>query len=205
MTEREKLHTGELYLPGDEEIMKEQTACLEKLYDYNATRPSEGEKRALLLKEMFASVGEGCYIEPPLHSNWGGKHCHFGKNVYANFNLTLVDDTHIYVGDNVMMAPNVVLATAAHPVLPELREKGYQYNAPVRIGEDCWLGAGVIVLPGVTIGRGSVIGAGSVVTKDIPENVVAFGNPCCVVRPVGERDREFYFRDRRIDPAMLKG
>ena len=205
MTEREKLHTGELYLPGDEEIMKEQTACLETLYDYNATRPSEGEKRARLLKEMFASIGEGCYIEPPLHSNWGGKHCHFGKNVYANFNLTLVDDTHIYVGDNVMMAPNVVLATAAHPVLPELREKGYQYNAPVRIGEDCWLGAGVIVLPGVTIGRGSVIGAGSVVTKDIPENVVAFGNPCCVVRPVGERDREFYFRDRRIDPAMLKG
>ena len=205
MTEREKLHTGELYLPGDEEIMKEQTACLEKLYDYNATRPSEGEKRARLLKEMFASIGEGCYIEPPLHSNWGGKHCHFGKNVYANFNLTLVDDTHIYVGDNVMMAPNVVLATAAHPVLPELRRKGYQYNAPVRIGEDCWLGAGVIVLPGVTIGRGSVIGAGSVVTKDIPENAVAFGNPCRVVRPVGERDREFYFRDRRIDPAMLKG
>ena len=202
MNEREKLHTGELYLPGDEEIMKEQTACLERLYDYNATRPSEGEKRARLLKEMFASIGEGCYIEPPLHSNWGGKHCHFGKNVYANFNLTLVDDTHIYVGDNVMMAPNVVLATAAHPVLPELREKGYQYNAPVRIGEDCWLGAGVIVLPGVTIGRGSVIGAGSVVTKDIPENVVAFGNPCCVVRPVGERDREFYFRDRRIDPGL---
>ena len=205
MTEREKLHTGELYLPGDEEIMKEQMACLEKLYDYNATRPSEGEKRARLLKEMFASIGEGCYIEPPLHSNWGGKHCHFGKNVYANFNLSLVDDTHIYVGDNVMIAPNVVLATAAHPVLPELRRKGYQYNAPVRIGEDCWLGAGVIVLPGVTIGKGSVIGAGSVVTKDIPENVVAFGNPCRVVRPVGERDREFYFRDRRIDPAMLKG
>ena len=205
MNEREKLHTGELYLPGDEEIMKEQTSCLERLYDYNATRPSEGEKRARLLKEMFASIGEGCYIEPPLHSNWGGKHCHFGKNVYANFNLSLVDDTHIYVGDNVMIAPNVVLATAAHPVLPELRRKGYQYNAPVRIGEDCWLGAGVIVLPGVTIGKGSVIGAGSVVTKDIPENVVAFGNPCRVVRPVGERDREFYFRDRRIDPAMLKG
>lgn len=204
MNEREKLHTGELYLPGDEEIMKEQTACLERLYDYNATRPSEGEKRVRLLKEMFASIGEGCYIEPPLHSNWGGKHCHFGKNVYANFNLTLVDDTHIHVGDNVMMAPNVVLATAAHPVLPELREKGYQYNAPVRIGEDCWLGAGVVVLPGVTIGRGSVIGAGSVVTKDIPENVVAFGNPCRVVRTVGERDREFYFRDRRIDPGLLE-
>ena len=130
MKEREKLHTGELYLPGDEEIMMEQTACLEKLYDYNATRPSEGEKRARLLKEMFLSIGEGCYIEPPLHANWGGAHCRFGKNVYANFNLTLVDDTFIDVGDNVMMGPNVVLATAAHPVLPKLRERGISTTRP---------------------------------------------------------------------------
>lgn len=204
MKERDKMHTGELYLPGDEEIMKEQTACLEKLYDYNATRPSEGEKRARLLKEMFLSIGEGSYIEPPLHANWGGAHCRFGKNVYANFNLTLVDDTFIEVGDNVMMAPNVVLATAAHPILPKLRAKTYQYNAPIRIGDDCWLGAGVIVLPGVTIGRGSVIGAGSVVTKDIPENVVAFGVPCRVIRPIGERDREFYFRNRRIEAELIE-
>ena len=204
MSEKDKLHTGELYLPGDEEIVKEQTACLERLYDYNATRPSQGEKRARLLKEMFLSIGEGTYIEPPLHSNWGGAHCRFGKNVYANFDLTLVDDTFIDVGDNVMMGPNVVLATAAHPVLPKLREKGYQYNAPIRIGEGCWLGAGVIVLPGVTIGRGSVIGAGSVVTKDIPENVVALGVPCRVVRSIGEKDREVYFREKKIDRALLE-
>ena len=133
MKERDKMHTGELYLPGDEEIMKEQTACLEKLYDYNATRPSEGEKRARLLKEMFLSIGEGSYIEPPLHANWGGAHCRFGKNVYANFNLTLVDDTFIEVGDNVMMAPNVVLATAAHPILPKLRAKTYQYLSLIHI------------------------------------------------------------------------
>ena len=153
---------------------------------------------------MFLSIGEGCYIEPPLHANWGGAHCRFGKNVYANFDLTLVDDTFIDVGDNVMMGPNVVLATAAHPVLPKLREKGYQYNAPICIGEGCWLGAGVIVLPGVTIGKGSVIGAGSVVTKDIPENVVALGVPCRVIRPIGEKDREVYFREKKIDPALLK-
>ena len=127
MTERDKLHTGDLYLPGDEEIVKEQTACLEKLYDYNATRPSEGEKRARLLKEMFLSIGEGC-----------------------------------------------------------------------------WLGAGVIVLPGVTIGKGSVVGAGSVVTKDIPENVVALGVPCRVVRSIGEKDREVYFREKKIDRALLE-
>ena len=193
------MHSGELYLPGDAEIMAEQTLCLDKLYDYNATRPTEAKKRETLLREMFAEIGEGCYIEPPLHSNWGGKHCHFGKNVYANFNLTLVDDTHIYVGDGTMFAPNVVVATAGHPILPELREKAFQYNAPVHIGKNCWLGAGVLVMPGVSIGDGAVIGAGSVVTKDIPAGVVAVGNPCRVLRPIGEKDREFYFKNRKID------
>ena len=114
---------------------------------------------------MFAEIGEGCYIEPPLHANWGGHHVHFGKGVYANFNLTLVDDTHIYVGDYTLIGPNVVIASAGHPIEPGLREQAYQYNMPVRIGRNCWLGAGVIVVPGVTIGDNVVIGAGSVVTK----------------------------------------
>lgn len=196
---KKKLHTEELYLPMGDEIMAEQLACLEKLYDYNATRPTEQKKRYEMLKDMFAELGEGCYIEPPLHSNWGGRHVHFGKYVYANFNLTLVDDTHIYVGDNTMLAPNVVLATAGHPILPELREKGYQYNSTVRIGKNCWLGAGVIVLPGVTIGDNTVVGAGSVVTHDLPANVVAVGNPCRVMREIGEKDRLVYFKNKRID------
>lgn len=102
MSMKEKMHTGELYLPNDEEIMNEQLQRLERLYDFNATRPLEQEKRTALLKEMFAEIGEGCYIEPPFHSNFGGGHVHFGKNIYANFNLTLVDDTHIYVGDYTM-------------------------------------------------------------------------------------------------------
>ncbi len=199
MTHREKLHAQILYLPTDEEIMQEQALCLEKLYDYNATRPLEKEKRQKLLKEMFAEIGENCYIEPPLHSNFGGKHVHFGKNVYANFNLTLVDDTHIYVGDYTMLAPNVVLATAGHPILPNLREKGYQYNMPITIGKNCWLGAGVIVLPGVTIGDNTVIGAGSVVTKDLPPNVVAVGNPCKVLRQISEHDKKYFFKDKKID------
>ena len=198
---KDRLHTGELYLPGDDEIMAEQTLCMEKLYDYNSTRPLEGAKREALLKEMFAEIGDGCYIEPPFHANWGGHHCHFGKNVYANFNLTCVDDTHIYVGDNTMFGPNVVLATAGHPICPELREKVYQYNMPVRIGKNCWLGAGVLVVPGVTIGDNVVIGAGSVVTKDIPSNVIAVGNPCKVLREIGEHDYEYYFKDRKIDKA----
>ena len=204
MTEKEKLHSGEIYFPGDPEIHKEQTACQEKLYDFNQTRPSELEKRTAMLREMFAEIGEGCYIEPPLHSNFGGRHVHFGKWVYANYNSTLVDDTHIYVGDETMFGPNVTIATAGHPILPQLRQKGLQYNMPVRIGRNCWLGAGVIVMPGVTIGDNVVIGAGSVVTKDIPSNVVAVGNPCRVLREVGEHDREYYFKDRKIDPALLE-
>lgn len=198
------LHSGEIYYPSDDEIMKKQALCLEKLYDYNATRPLEAEKREQLLKEMLAEVGENCYIEPPLHANWGGHHVHFGNSVYANFNLTLVDDTHIYVGDYTMLGPNVVIATAGHPILPELREKAYQYNMPVHIGRNCWLGAGVIVLPGVTIGDNTVIGAGSVVTKDIPSNVVAVGNPCRVLREISEHDRQFYFKDRKIPAEILK-
>ena len=196
---REKLHTTELYLPDDDSIMVEQIACLEKQYDFNQTRPSDLGKREEMLKDMFAEIGEGCYIEPPLHSNWGGHHAHFGKCVYANFNLTLVDDTHIYVGDYTMMGPNVTIATAGHPLLPELRQQNYQYNAPVHIGKNCWLGAGVIVLPGITIGDNVIVGAGSVVTKDLPDNVVAVGNPCRVLREVGERDREYYFKNRKIN------
>ena len=198
MTVKEKMHSGKLYLPSDEEIVKEQTMCLEKLYDYNATRPLEQEKRAALLKEMFAEIGEGCYIEPPLHANFGGRHVHFGKNVYANFNLTLVDDTHIYVGDNTMIGPNVTIASAGHPILPELREKGYQFNMPVHIGKNCWIGAGVVIVPGINIGDNTVIGAGSIVTKDIPANSVAVGNPCRVIREINDRDREYYFKDRKI-------
>ena len=203
MTEKDKMHIGELYLPDDKEIMEWQTKCLDRLYDFNNTRPTEGEKRQALLKEMFAEIGKGCYLEPPFHSNFGGGHCHFGNYVYANFGLTLVDDTHIYVGDYTMFGPHVTVATAGHPIYPELREKLYQYNMSVHIGRNCWIGAGVLIMPGVTIGDNAVIGAGSVVTKDIPSNVLAFGSPCKVQREIGEHDREFYWRDRKI-PDEIK-
>ena len=203
-TDREKMTSGELYFCSDEAILAEQEKCLDMLYDSNQTRPTEGKKRTELLKKMLAECGENVYIEPPFHSNWGGKHCHFGKNVYANFNLTCVDDTHIYVGEYTMLGPNVVLSSAGHPILPELREKIYQYNMPIHIGKNCWLGAGVIVLPGITIGDGSVIGAGSIVTKDIPAGVVAVGNPCRVLREINDRDREYYFKDKKINWDEIK-
>lgn len=197
------LHSGKPYSTVDDALVREQALCLEKLCDYNATRPLQAEKRAELLKEMFAEIGENCYIEPPLHANWAGKFVHFGKNVYANFNLTLVDDTHIYVGDSTMIGPNVTIATAGHPILPVLREKVYQFNLPVRIGKNCWIGAGAIILPGITIGDNTVVGAGSVVTKDLPANVVAVGNPCRILREIGERDKVYYYRNLKIDPSDL--
>ena len=197
MTVWKKMKSGMLYCCGDEALKQEQTKCLEKLYDFNQTRPGEADKRAALLKELLAEVGEGCYVEPPLHANWGCN-THFGHHIYANFNLTLVDDTDIFVGDYVMFGPNVTVATAGHPVDPELRRQVAQFNMPIHIGNNVWIGAGSVLLPGVSIGDNSVIGAGSIVTKDIPANVVAVGNPCRVLREIGEHDREFYYRDRRI-------
>ncbi|MFQ9923865.1 MAG: sugar O-acetyltransferase [Beduini sp.] len=196
---KERMLTGMLYLPNDESIMNEQALCLEKQYDFNATRPMQKELRQTLLKDMLASLGEDCYIEPPLHANWGGKRLHLGNNVYANFNLTLVDDVEIYIDDYVMIGPNVTIATGTHPILPELRLQAYQYNMPVHIKKNVWLGAGCIVLPGVTIGENTVIGAGSVVTKDIPANVVAAGTPCRVLREINDHDKQYYYKDRRID------
>lgn len=200
---REKQHGGMLYLPGDESLQREQLQCLDRLHAFNQLRPSQLEEKTAMLREMFAEIGEDCYIETPFHANFGGKHVHFGKNIYANFNLTLVDDTHIYVGDYTQFGPNVVLATAGHPICPELREQLYQYNAPIRVGRNCWLGANVVVVPGVTIGDNVVVGAGSVVTRDLPDNVVAVGNPCRILREVNDRDREYYFKDRKTGDCQL--
>ena len=169
------MHTGEFYYPNEESIFDEQLKKLDLLYEFNSTRPTEQKKR----------------------------HMHLGDSVYANFNFTAVDDSHIYIGSYTMIGPNVAVATAGHPILPELREKAYQFNMPVHIGRNCWIGAGAVIMPGVTIGDNSVIGAGSVVTKDIPANVVAYGNPCRVAREISEHDREFYYKDRRISQEIF--
>ena len=204
MEQRDNMHNGKLYDPNDNSVMEEQMVCLDRLYDFNQTRPSEMDKRNAIMKEMMGDVGKDCYIEPPFHANWGGKHVHFGDGVYANFGLTCVDDTHIYVGSHTLFGPNVVLATAGHPMMPELRKHGIQYNMPIHIGENCWLGAGVIVVPGVTIGDNVVIGASSVVTKDIPSNSVAMGTPCRVVRQINDHDKEYYFKDTKIDWSEMQ-
>lgn len=196
---KERMHTQKLYFCDDEELVNEQLQYLDKLYDFNQTRPLQQDKRQQLLKEMFAEIGEGCYIEPPFHSNWGGHHVHFGKGVYANFNLTLVDDSHIYIGDHVMIAPNVTITSGTHPIHPELRKKQAQYNLSVHIGNNVWIGSNAVVLPGIHIGENSIIGAGSIVCKDIPANVIAVGNPCKVLRTINEDDRKQYHHGLCID------
>ena len=196
---RERMYVQKLYYCNDEALMSEQMKALELLYDFNQTRPSEQDKREKMLKKMFAEIGDDCYIEPPFHANWGGKNVHFGNGVYANFNLTMVDDCDIFVGNNVMFGPNVTVSAGTHPIHPELRSKQAQYNIPIHIGNNVWIGANSVILPGVNIGDNSVIGAGSIVTKDIPSNVVAVGNPCRVLREINENDMKYYYRDMKID------
>ena len=176
MTAFEIMKSGELYYPDDSELVAMQQSCMERLYDFNATRPSEMERRGELMKAIFAEVGEKCYIEPPLRANWGCN-THLGDDVYINFNLTLVDDADIFIGSHTMIGPNVTIATACHPKSPAERLRGAQYNKPVRIGENVWIGSGAIILPGVAVGDNSIVGAGAVVTRDVPPNMVAVGNP----------------------------
>lgn len=202
MTVEEIIRSGSLYSceieNADAEMAKRRMECKELLHDFNTARPSEVVKRAEILGRVFAEMGENCYVEPPLYANWGN-HVHVGNNFYANFSLTLVDDADVYIGDNVMIAPNVTIVTGTHPIDPDLRERVYQYNLPVHIGNRVWIGAGAIILPGVTVGDDSVIGAGSVVTKDIPAGVVAVGNPCRVMRKITQKDKEYYYKDRKIE------
>ena len=198
MTQYERMIKGLLYDPADPQITKEQVPLLRRLREFNSLKQDEKKKQEYM-HEVFAECGDNCYIELPLHANWGGHHLHLGNNVYANFNLTLVDDGHIFIGDRVMFGPNVTITTANHPINPELRSRGLQYNKDVWIDENAWIGAGVIIMPGIHIGKNSVIGAGSIVTRDIPDNVVAVGNPCRVMRSVGEHDRLFFYKNEKID------
>lgn len=196
---RSRMHTKQLYYADDPVLMDEQTKRLDKLFAFNNLPPSKWEEKQQLLKELFANIGKDCYIETPFHANWAGKHVTMGNGVYANFNLTLVDDGEIYIGNHVMFAPNVVLTTGTHPIHPELRKKQAQYNASIYIEDNVWIGSNAVVLPGVRIGENSVIGAGSVVTKDIPANVVAVGCPCNVLREITQHDREYFDKDQLID------
>ena len=189
MTEKEKMLAGQLYDPTDDEIMREQAVWQAKLWELNQLRPDQTGEIDAYMHEVFAECGDNNYIQLPFNANWGGHHVHFGSYIYANFNFTCVDDGHIYIGDWTKFGPNVTIATAGHPLEPEQRRSPIlQYNKDVHIGSNVWVGSGAVILPGVSIGDNTVIGAGSVVTKDIPANVVAYGNPCRVAKGLNQSE-----------------
>ena len=202
MTTKEKMRAGMLYTDLEEDLIAARLACREFVYEYNNTRPTEEEKRKTLLKKLLGSVGKDAWVEPPIHFAYGCN-THIGDFFYANFNLTVVDDIEVYIGNHVMFAPNVTITVTGHPVHPALRPNGDQFSFPVIIEDYVWIGSNVTILPGVTIGKNSVIGAGSVVTKDIPPNVVAVGTPCRVLREITEQDLEYYVKNRKLEEKKV--
>ena len=203
MTQEERMAKGYLWYDTGA-YFEEQARAKDLMYDFNHSRPSEEEKRRELQKQMFGAIGDHVIIQQPV-TIMRGRTVHIGDYCYFNSNTFFVDDYDIYIGDWVLFGPNVTIATTGHPVHPELRSTGAMYSFPVRIGNNVWVGSNTVIMPGVTIGDNAVIGAGSVVTRDVPANVIAFGNPCRVRREITDRDKEFYYRDRRVDelPGML--
>ena len=198
-------YSGDLYDPNIPAVVLYQERVKRWIARYNKLGTSlvATARKVRLIKKIFGAIGKESWVEPPLHANFGGRHVFVGDHFYANSNLTLVDDGRITIGNHVMFGPNVTLVTATHPVSPDLRKSNVQYNKPIVIEDGVWLGAGVTVLPGVTIGRDSVVGAGSLVTKDVPEGVVAYGVPCEVRRPISSEDYVTFDHGRPIPQEVL--
>lgn len=193
MTEKEKMIAGKAYLAYGEELTSERMRAKELVYRFNNLPPAEQEEKNSILLRLFAELGEGFWIEAPFRCDYG-YNIHAGKNLYINYNCVILDCSPVTIGDNVMFGPNVSLFAAGHPVHPEPRTAGWEYGRPITIGSRVWIGGNTVINPGVTIGENSVIGAGSVVTKDIPANVIAVGNPCRVLRPITEEDKQYYYK-----------
>ena len=187
------LNSGEMYDSVDDQFIAYQHELVQKLNEFNRTdeTPEGLAERDRMLRDMVGTYGEDLYIIPPVHANCGLRHVHFGKRVVVNFNCMFVDDGDIFIGDDCMLGPGCTLATSIHPVSPRLRKYKIQRNKSIRLGNNVWLGAGAIILPGVTIGDNSIVGAGSVVTKDVPVNSIVVGSPARVMRQITEDDDRF--------------
>ncbi len=181
MTEQQKMLSGQLYLSSDAELQAGRLRAKTLLYHFNNLHPEDVELQQSIIEELFANIKGSFCIEPPFRCDYG-YNIVIGKNFYANFNLTILDCANVTIGNNVIIGPNVGIFTAAHPLCAETRNKGLEFAKPITIGNNVWIGGNVVINPGVTIGDNSVIGSGSVVTKDIPANVLAFGNPCRVIK-----------------------
>lgn len=198
MTEKEKMLSGKPYKSFGEELFKERQYAKEMIFEFNSLNPNEVEKRNEIIKKLFGKSSDGFFIEPPFRCDYG-YNISIGENFYTNYNCTILDCAKVTIGDNVMFAPNVSLFTAGHPIHFEPRNAGIEYAFPITIGNNVWLGGGVIVNPGITIGDNVVVGSGSVITKNIPPNSIAVGNPCKIIREITDEDKKYYFKNFKIE------
>lgn len=198
MNQKERMLSGLPYKAWLDGLYEERQEARKKFFEYNHTFFNDEQKSKELLKDLFGKIGENITIEKPFFCDYG-KNIEIGENFFANYNCTILDVGRVKIGKNVMFAPNVSLFTAGHPVHPESRDSGYEYGIEINIGDSVWLGGNVVVNPGVTIGNNVVIGSGSVVTKDIPDNMIAAGNPCRIIREVTEEDRHYFYKNNKFD------
>ena len=198
MTQKERMLAGLPYRANDPELKQMRAENKLRVAQYNQLTRNQEQEMDQLIKEILGGTGKEILVEPPIHFDYG-RNTTVGERFFANYNLTVLDVCPVTIGDNVMIAPNVSLYGAGHPIHPDARNSGYEYGAPITIGNNVWIGGSVCVLPGVTIGNNLVIGAGSVVAKDIPDNVIAVGNPCRVIREITEEDKKYYFKDKEFD------
>lgn len=197
-SEKEKMISGKPYKAFDDELVNERRYAKELIFDFNSFRPNETINRNELIKRLLGKIGNSFIIEPPFRCDYG-YNIEIGENFYSNYNLIILDCAKVLIGDNVMIGPNVSIYTAGHPVHYEIRNQGYEYTVPVSIGNNVWIGGNAVINPGVTIGDNSVVGSGSVVTKDIPGNVIAAGNPCKVLRGINEEDKLYYYKKLKLE------
>ena len=204
MNQKERMLANLPYKSWMDGLKEDRMACKKKLYTYNNLPPEQEAEREALLREILGKTCEGYLnIESPFHCDYG-YNIEVGKEFFANYNFIVLDVGKVKIGNNFMCGPNVQISTAGHPLHPESRASGYEYGIDITIGDNVWIGGNVLVCPGVTIGSNVVIGGGSVVTKDIPDNMLAYGNPCRVIREITEADRDYYFRDRKFDVEDYK-
>lgn len=201
MTQSERRDLGLPYI-SDEGVMKEQAVCRKIIHKLNTIDPSDFEGIAAIVKELLGKSGENTFINPPFHCDYG-THIEVGKNFFANYNCTILDVAKVKFGDNCLLAPNVAIYTAGHPLHPTARNSMYEYGVEITVGDNVWIGGNVVIMPGVHIGSNVVIGAGSVVTKDIPDWTVAAGNPCKVIRKITDEDIRYYYKDREFDEESM--
>ena len=197
-SEKEKMISGKPYKAFGDELLAERQYAKEMIFDFNSLRPNQIDERNEILKRLLGKTKDKYFIEPPFRCDYG-YNIEIGENFYSNYNLIILDCAAVKIGDNVLIGPNVSIYTAGHPLHYEIRNQEYEYAFPVIIGDNVWIGGNVVINPGVSIGENSVIGSGSVVTKDIPKNVIAIGNPCKVLRVITDDDKDYYFKNLKIE------